>query len=140
MVGSEIATSYPACRPKGLSGAFPFESFTALRARIMRVELKKMPAELKSLYRPLLQLNDDSDQGPTAYTLDPGNMLLWTPVSRRNASPFSSLSESNLIVASIWRQRIITSLKEGYARGLVIWGGAAEDFEEIRDIPERTMQ
>jgi hypothetical protein len=23
---------------------------------------------------------------------------------------------------------------------LVIWGGAAEDFEEIRDIPERTMQ
>jgi hypothetical protein len=23
---------------------------------------------------------------------------------------------------------------------IVIWGGAAEDFEEIRDIPERTMQ
>jgi hypothetical protein len=23
---------------------------------------------------------------------------------------------------------------------LVIWGGAAADFEEIRDIPERTMQ
>ena len=23
---------------------------------------------------------------------------------------------------------------------LVIWGGGAEDFEEIRDIPERTMQ
>ena len=23
---------------------------------------------------------------------------------------------------------------------LVIWGGAAEDFEEIRDIPDRTMQ
>jgi hypothetical protein len=23
---------------------------------------------------------------------------------------------------------------------LVIWGGAAEDFEEISDIPERTMQ
>jgi hypothetical protein len=23
---------------------------------------------------------------------------------------------------------------------LVIWGGAAEDFEVIRDIPERTMQ
>jgi hypothetical protein len=23
---------------------------------------------------------------------------------------------------------------------LVIWGGSAEDFEEIRDIPERTMQ
>ena len=47
------------------------------------------------------------------------NVLLWTPVSRRNASPFSSLSESNLIVASIWRQRIIMSLKEGYARGLL---------------------
>jgi hypothetical protein len=23
---------------------------------------------------------------------------------------------------------------------IVIWGGAAEDFEEIRDIPGRTMQ
>jgi hypothetical protein len=28
------------------------------------------------------------------------------------------LTESNLIVASLWRQRIKQSLKEGYARGL----------------------
>ena len=27
-----------------------------------------------------------------------------------------------------------------FAPQLVIWGGAAEDFEEIRDDPERTMQ
>jgi hypothetical protein len=29
------------------------------------------------------------------------------------------LTESNLIAASLWRQRIKQSLKEGYARGLL---------------------
>jgi hypothetical protein len=47
------------------------------------------------------------------------NVFLWIPVSRRNTSPFSSLTESNLIVASLWRQRIKQALKEGYARGLM---------------------
>src|ERR1700745_3083043 len=47
------------------------------------------------------------------------NGLLRTPVSRRNASPFSSLTESNLIAAPLWRQRIKPWLIEGYARGLV---------------------
>src|ERR1700745_1904640 len=46
------------------------------------------------------------------------NVLLRTPVSRRNASPFSSLTESNLIAAPLWRQRIKPWLIEGYARGL----------------------
>src|ERR1700746_2037412 len=47
------------------------------------------------------------------------NVLLRTPVSRRNASPFSSLTESNLIAAPLWRQRIKPWLIEGYARGLM---------------------
>jgi NAD(P)H-dependent flavin oxidoreductase YrpB (nitropropane dioxygenase family) len=32
------------------------------------------------------------------------------------------LTESNLIVASLWRQRIKQALKEGYARGLFMDG------------------
>src|ERR1700745_4207097 len=47
------------------------------------------------------------------------NVLLRTPVSRRNAWPFSSLTESNLIAAPLWRQRIKPWLIEGYARGLL---------------------
>src|ERR1700746_3678003 len=47
------------------------------------------------------------------------NVLLRTPVSRRNASPFSSLTESNLIAAPLWRQRIKPWLIEDYARGLM---------------------
>src|ERR1700745_1952758 len=50
----------------------------------------------------------------------PSNVLLLTPVSRRNASPFSSLTESNLIAAPLWRQRIKPWLIEGYARGLLL--------------------
>src|ERR1700745_1445832 len=48
------------------------------------------------------------------------NVLLRTHVSRRNASPFSSLTESNLIAAPLWRQRIKPWLIEGYARGLLM--------------------
>jgi mismatch-specific thymine-DNA glycosylase len=35
------------------------------------------------------------------------------------------LTESNLIVASLWRQRIKQALKEGYARGLLADGQAS---------------
>jgi hypothetical protein len=41
-------------------------------------------------------------------------------IRRRNASPFSFLTESNLIAASLWQQRIKPSLIEGYARSLLL--------------------
>ncbi len=45
--------------------------------------------------------------------------LAGEAISRRNAAPCSSLTESHLIAAPLWRQQINCCLKKGYARGLV---------------------
>src|SRR6202521_3874665 len=44
------------------------------------------------------------------------NVLLSTPVSRRNTWPFSFLTESNLIAASLWAATNHPDLKKGLCK------------------------
>ena len=93
---------------------------------------------------------------PTIFRLEVGQVLPTTKATMKVGQRVRFKSTS---AARYWKipqdaqgtvmcsYRLLTSnraradrLDVRFTPQLVIWGGAAEDFEEIRDIPERTMQ